>query len=114
MLKEFGIGLITSTILLSTNGVADTSTNSLSKERNVINNAPITTEFLKSDDYWRVGDSRTVKGISAEPLIGWPDVIDIKINRDGTITMTTVGKGYAEVKVTKSNGKEVYYVFEVR
>ncbi|MEI4799830.1 hypothetical protein WAZ07_00570 [Bacillus sp. FJAT-51639] len=110
MLKELGIGLITSTFLLSTNGIADASTNSLyAKGETVTNNAQIKTLAVKSLD---IGESKFYNGIAAEPIYGWPDVIEIYV-RDGEIEIEGVGKGKARVMITKKSGQKVYYNFEV-
>ncbi|MFK4011778.1 hypothetical protein [Bacillus cereus] len=109
MLKKLGIGLVTSLILLSTSGIADASTNSVH-----VKNEMISKSQKKCSDCWRVGQSRVEEGVAAKHTIkGGEKVVKVTLQDDGMVRMDVIGKGFAEVKVTRENGKSVYYQFEV-
>ncbi|AHX21618.1 MULTISPECIES: hypothetical protein [Bacillus] len=109
MLKKLGIGLVTSIILLSTNGIADASTNSVH-----VKNEMISKSTKKCSDCWRVGQSRTEDGVAAKhTTIDGEKVVKYTVQGNGKVRMDVIGKGFAEIKVTRENGKSVYYQFEV-
>ncbi|KEK21179.1 hypothetical protein [Bacillus gaemokensis] len=115
MLKKFCVGLLTTMILLSTNGIADASTGSLyAKDETITKNTKIATASSKTcKDCWHVGEYRIEDGVAARLTEGDSDVIEITVKKNGKVRMDVVGTGFAVVKVTQSNGKSVYYEFEV-